>query len=142
MLLLMALVGQGLSVDALDLPPRPIAPRRASLPTVAFPTAHRPSATGARALFTPVAGPAVSATGHASNIVIAGMIRIGAARLAVVQGPGARTTYVGRGGRIGTWRLRGLSETEAQLEHGNQRVTVPFGGPDIPVANAANGETS
>lgn len=86
----------------------------------------------ARQLFTPPAR-AVAAGGSAAppdplaGYAVSGTVRVGRALRAIVTTPSGRIVDVPLGGRIGAWRLAGLSATDARLVRGGERRIVPFG---------------
>jgi len=140
-LLAAALVIQLVAVDDIALP---IAGPIGGVAAARLPDPHLPPASGggaivARAMFAPGAS-RIAGASPPRGVALVGSIRIGRTDFAVVQGPGSRTAYVRAGGRIGDWRLGGLTRTGALLLRGKERLTVPFGGRDIPVASAAMGE--
>lgn len=83
-----------------------------------------------RAMFGPIVGPIrtdVAIADSLAGMTIAGSVRIGRATFVVVRGPGDQTTTVPLGGRIGSWRLSGVSSTAASLRRKDDRQTIMFG---------------
>ena len=139
-LLAAAFVVQLVAVDDVDLPPAgAIGGGRGA--------GDRPpemvSATGgasivARSMFAPNRAADGAAASPLGGMMVAGSVQIGRAAFVVVQGPGNRTSTIGIGGSVGTWRLRAIRANEALLVRGEERITVPFGAREaIPAAAAA-----
>lgn len=138
-----ALAFQALLGDPLDLPPSG-AVRGGGHPQA---VATRPdrviadSAIAGRAMFTPIfqPPPGGTAAGQAGSplgaLAVVGVMRIGRATYAVVQGPGEQVSRAGPGQRIGDWRVLRVTPDEVQLARGGERLRVRLGpsGPQVTV---------
>lgn len=121
----------------------------AGAPIARPPRVAIPPVLGARSVFAPdgVASLADGGEGAVAappdplgGAVIAGTVRVGRARYAIVQAPGGASARVPLGGRINGWRLIGFAEGGVRLLRGGERMTAMFGGRATPAPQAATPE--
>lgn len=77
-----------------------------------------------------------TAQGQLGGYSVVGVVQVGAAIYAIVQGPGERSFRAVPGQRIGDWQLRSVTRDQVALSRGSERMQVRFG-PGGPVTTAA-----
>jgi len=137
-----ALAFQAFAGDELDLPlagaVRSGAPAEARA-AIQPPPALVDPGISRRSMFMPVfAEPkeAGAVQGQLGGYSVVGVVQVGAAIHAIVQGPGERTLRAAPGQRIGDWQVRSVTHDQVALSRGGERMQVRFG-PGGPVTTAA-----
>lgn len=111
--------------------------RIASLPNM--PLADGEQAILDRSVFSPANTPGggTSTAGEEDrDFIIVGVVQIGRAAFAVIHAPGGKIIQVPVGGEVSGWRLQSLTDTDAILARGTEKMTVPFGA-SVPLAHRA-----
>lgn len=93
----------------------------------ALPLVVVPSASLARDVFAPRAASGPAPVDPLGGAIVAGVVRVGALRYAVVQPASGGIRNVPIGGRIAGWRLDALSAGGAGLSRGAAHIAVTFG---------------
>lgn len=137
-----ALAFQALAGDELDLPlAGPVRGGAAADDRAAIqpPVAVVDPGIARRSMFMPVfvePKEAATAQGPLGGYSVVGVVQVGAAIYAIVQGPGEQTFRAVPGQRVGDWQLRSVTRDQVALSRGSERMQVRFG-PGGPVTTAA-----